>query len=203
MRIDFQRSSGRSYDWVVAFEDGYFKFEDKLKGLSKTVLVGVQCYKLTPVNVGIELIEVDGLDATDKAIEILKKFKDIDVIFLGGITYAGFNIIDPVRVYKEFNRPIVVVTIRPPNDELIIDTLKRHFRDADVRIGVLKSFRLKSKVLEVQVRNSRMYIQPLGLDFDVAKRIVSNYTVFSNRPEQLKLAKIIASSVGRMMYCSF
>ena len=62
-------------------------------------------------------IEVDGLDATEKVIKMIKrsKFKDqIRCIFLPGLTFGGFNIVDIQRACNDIGIPVIVVMRRKP-----------------------------------------------------------------------------------------
>lgn len=52
-------------------------------------------------------ITVDGRDVTDAMINSVNssRFKDLRVILLKGITYAGFNVVDLERLHNETGLP--------------------------------------------------------------------------------------------------
>jgi len=188
---------------VVGFEDGYFPPKLKeMRGYS-TVLAAVLTENVEPKSVILDLIEIDGLDATEKAIQALLKLREnyrIDVILLGGITFAGFNIINPVEIYEIFRKPVIVVTEDEPSDEEVERALKKHFLDWKDRVTILRKFRKKSKIHRVRRVKGKLYIQPLGLNVEEAENIVLRLILKGKYPEPLRLAKTIASSLAKLIF---
>ncbi|NIO44111.1 MAG: DUF99 family protein, partial [Candidatus Aenigmarchaeota archaeon] len=85
---------------IVAWDDGPFKFKSK----GKDILVGVIFRGGQFIDGLLKTeIEIDGLDATKKIIEkVLKtKHKDLRIIMLDGITFAGFNTVDIKEIYEK------------------------------------------------------------------------------------------------------
>src|SRR5215472_2360757 len=60
-------------------------------------------------------ITVDGLDATQKAERILKGSTGTPVL-LAGVSFGGFNLIDPRKIQRLCKAPVIIVTgSRPDN----------------------------------------------------------------------------------------
>ncbi len=177
---------------VVGFDDGTFSFSSKLNR-EKTILIGV-VMKGSQEVVGVlsRWITVDGRDATDFIADavINSRFKDLRVILLKGITYAGFNVVDVERLNRETGLPVVVVVRKRPNLEAMEAALRKHFDDAEERIGLLR----KAPPLH-ELIPEKLYIQFLGLDDRTATEIVRITTRTGLLPEPLRLAHMIASAL--------
>lgn len=179
---------------VVGFDDGTFSFSSKLER-EKTILIGV-VMKGSQEVVGVlsRWITVDGNDATDAMIDAVNssRFKDLRVVMLKGITYAGFNVVDLERLHSETGLPVVVVVRKRPDLGAMEAALRKHFTDAEGRIGLLR----KAPSL-VELVPERLYIQAVGLEADTAAEIVRVTTKTGLIPEPLRLAHMIASAVMR------
>lgn len=177
---------------VVGFDDGTFSFSSKLSR-DKTVLIGVVMKGAAEV-VGVlaRWITVDGNDVTDAVIDAVNssRFKDLRVIMLRGITYAGFNIVDLERLYRETGLPVVVVVRKKPDINAMEAALRKHFPDAEQRIALLR----RAPPL-VEFIPDRLYFQAVGLEENVAREVIRVTTKRGLIPEPLRLAHMIASAV--------
>ncbi|ASJ06079.1 endonuclease dU [Thermococcus pacificus] len=177
---------------VVGFDDGTFSFSSKLNR-ERTVLIGV-VMKGSQEVVGVlsRWITVDGRDATDAMIDAVlsSRFKDLRVILLKGITYAGFNVVDVERLYRETGLPVVVVVRKKPDLVAMENALRKHFPDAKERVELLR----KAPPL-LELIPGKLYIQAVGLDEETAREIVRVTTKTGLIPEPLRLAHMIASAV--------
>ncbi|MDV3104122.1 endonuclease dU [Thermococcus waiotapuensis] len=177
---------------VVGFDDGTFSFSSKLNR-ERTLLIGV-VMKGSQEVVGVlsRWITVDGRDATDAMIESIlsSRFKDLRVILLKGITYAGFNVVDLERLHGETGLPVVVVVRKKPDIAAMENALRNHFPDAEERIELL---RRAPPLLELIPE--KLYIQAVGVEEETAKEIVRATTKTGLIPEPLRLAHMIASAV--------
>ncbi|AIF68760.1 hypothetical protein PAP_01605 [Palaeococcus pacificus DY20341] len=174
---------------VIGFDDGTFRF----KGRGRTILVGVVMKGNKDVlGVLTRWIDVDGKDATDKMIDAINnsRFKDLRVIMLKGITYAGFNIVDIQRLSEETGLPVIVVIRKRPDLKAMESALRKHFSDADERIELLK------KAGEVRVLiEGKLYYQTFNMDYGQAEEVIKVTQKSSLIPEPLRLAHMVASAV--------
>ncbi|MEM3617755.1 MAG: DUF99 family protein, partial [Candidatus Bathyarchaeia archaeon] len=76
---------------VVGIEDGSF-----VKGVNRKALLAAALFKGFKIeDVAFEWIAVDGFNATEKVTGLLKQW-DFEAVMLAGVSFAGFNIIDPL-----------------------------------------------------------------------------------------------------------
>ncbi|MBS7619688.1 DUF99 family protein [Candidatus Bathyarchaeota archaeon] len=177
---------------VIGVEDGSFKSFDGKNGFTLLCCVLMDNYKI--LKVFFSRIQVDGIDATSK---LLKMITDVEysAIILGGVTFAGFNIIDPRKIFDEKQLPVVIYSNRKPNSEKILNALKKHFKDWDKRWSILQSL---GNIYEFEVKPgySPIYFEIIGETPEYAKSILKNYTIISRVPEPIRIAKIIARGVS-------
>ncbi|ACJ16982.1 hypothetical protein, conserved [Thermococcus onnurineus NA1] len=179
---------------VVGFDDGTFSFSSKLER-EKTILIGI-VMKGSQEVVGVlsRWITVDGRDATNAMIDAVKssRFRDLRVIMLKGITYAGFNVVDLEMLHRKTGLPVIVVVRKKPDLRAMEKALRKHFSDAGERITLLR----KAPPL-VELIPGRLYLQAVGLDYERAAEVVRVATKTGLTPEPLRLAHMIASAVMR------
>ena len=172
---------------VIGIDDGFFKPRTKMK----TYIVGV-VFRVDNRIEGIisEKIKVDALDSTEKIISMISKSKfkpQIKVVLLGGVNFAGFNIIDAEKLYKKLRIPIIIVFRKKPRMEKIRNALKS-FKDFDKRIALIK------KAGEIH-RANNFFFQCHGIEQKEAQVILKKCSYHSNLPEPIRLAHLIASGI--------
>ena len=96
---------------AIGIDDGYFK--PRTKGSTKIVAVllradcrleGILCGEIT----------VDGLDSTARITKMLKQneekfLRQASVLFLDGVNFAGFNIVNVDALHAALELPIIIV----------------------------------------------------------------------------------------------
>ena len=68
-------------------------------------------------------VTVDGLDATEKIIEMIEKSShknQLKCIITRGVTIAGFNYIDMLQIFEKTGLPVISIVDRQPNIAEII-----------------------------------------------------------------------------------
>ena len=83
---------------IVGVEDGSFQKNVTKKALLVAVLVTGS--KIEQVKTFT--ITVDGLDATERLSANIRDWA-FDALLLSGISFAGFNLIDPMKVFEAFS----------------------------------------------------------------------------------------------------
>lgn len=137
-----------------------------------------------------EEISVDGLDSTEKILKMITKSKfydQIKVIFLSGITFGGFNIVDISEIYSKTSIPVIVVMNRKPNLDEFYSALK-NFKDFEKRIDIVKR---AGEIFQID----DIYTQLCGLSVEDAKRMLEMNKFEGKIPEALRLAHLIASAI--------
>lgn len=144
-------------------------------------------------------IQIDGTDATEKiALMILNSshHKQLRVVMLNGITFAGFNVVDIQELSRRVGLPVIAVTREKPNFEEIRAALE-NLPKSEERWSAIKK---AGEILEVQTREGEepVYMQIAEISRDDAERIVRKTSTRSNIPEALRVAHVIASGLTRI-----
>ena len=72
-------------------------------------------------------VEVDGMDATEKIASMITgspHYDQLRVVMLYGITFAGFNVVDIIGLFRRVGLPVIAVTREQPDFEEIKKALK-------------------------------------------------------------------------------
>jgi hypothetical protein len=139
-------------------------------------------------------VEVDGTDSTDKIIKMLSKtkHKDIRVIMLDGLGFAGFNLVDVKRLFEETGLPVIVVVRQMPDFLAIEEAVKKLANREFYR----KCIRIAGKPNRVEIRPGKfIHIQCCGISFLDAAKIVRLSSTRSLIPEPIRVAHLIATGV--------
>jgi len=172
---------------VLAIDDGYFK--PKKKG--KALLVGI----ISRLDGRIEgvlstSVSVDGLDSTSKIIKMLEKSKfkqQANFIILDGLNFAGFNLVDLQKLSEKLGIPAIAVQRKKPRMQKIEKALSG-FKDKKKRMKLIK------KAGKVH-KGKKVFFQCTGADAKTVKTVLTKTTKYSNLPEPLRLAHLIASGL--------
>lgn len=189
------------YPRVVGVEDGYFKLEWKRKKLGEKTIIAIVAWEGGIIDFKLKRVKIDGLEGTVKFLEGYHELnvEDIAAIMLGGVTFAGFNIIDPTTVYSETKVPVIVVTRGKPNVRKVRRALEDNFEDWKVRWSILENFRKKASRTFLHLGETTLYLQFIGLNVRDTVEIVKSTVVHGGFPEPLRIAKLIASSTSRSL----
>jgi hypothetical protein len=141
-------------------------------------------------------VEVDGFDATDKIATMIKKsvhFRQLRLVMLNGITFAGFNVVNIKALYSATGIPVVAVMRDLPDLKAVNEALKNlpAFEarwDAVIAAG---------EIFEVSFRQGqKIYMEIAGISRADAHRIVELTATRSSLPEPLRVAHLIASGIS-------
>jgi len=142
-------------------------------------------------------VDVDGFDAGDKiAAMVLESphYKQLRVIMLNGVTFAGFNVVDIKELNLKTRLPVIAVVRDRPNYEEIRAALKNLSRSRKRWEAILNA----GETFEVSARrgNREVYVCAAGITGEDAKKIVQLTSTRSNVPEALRVAHLIASGIS-------
>jgi endonuclease V-like protein UPF0215 family len=142
-------------------------------------------------------IAVDGFDATDKIGSMIidsRHYKQLRVIMLNGITFAGFNVVDIKALSATTRLPIIAVTREKPDLVKIREALKNLPKSEERWNVVLNA----GEIFPLPARNEKekIYMQTAGLSVDDAQKIVLLTSTRSNIPEALRVAHLVASGIS-------
>jgi endonuclease V-like protein UPF0215 family len=141
-------------------------------------------------------ITKDGLDATDVICRMItrsKHYGQIRAVMLDGITYAGFNVVDIQKLYRQTGIPVIVVMRSKPDFEKIKSALK-YFPDGEERWAIIE---MAGRINKIAGRNekSSIYVQNAGISLESVNKIIRLTSIRSNIPEPLRVAHLIATGI--------
>lgn len=183
-------SRGNTYTSCIGLEDG--PFLPRRLGGSRAPLVAVKLQgpRLTGVRTG--WIGVDGLDGTEQALKLLSSLPARGLpILLAGVTFGGFNLVDPRRLQKRFRTPAIVVVGYRPDNRAVKRALVRHFPDWRKRWQIIRSLGPLRTVRTMESENPIFY-EAFGCSSGVARNILRSWAVVSRIPEPLRVAGLVA-----------
>ncbi len=142
-------------------------------------------------------LEVDGFDATEKIGSMIRNsphYKQLRVIMLNGVTFAGFNIVNIKKLYKETELPVIAVTREKPDFAEIHEALRNLLQTEERWKAILDA----GKEFEVATRskNEKIYMHLSGIFEEDAGKILRLTSTRSNIPEALRVAHLIASGIS-------
>ena len=137
-----------------------------------------------------EWIIVDGLDATRKTELLLKGSPRIPVL-LSGVTFGGFNLIDPWKIQKLCKAPVMVVIGSRPDNRAVKRALSRHFPDWKQRWDLIQSLGPLRRV-RTMAGEGPVFYEKFGCSARDAALILKSWAFVSRVPEPLRVAGILA-----------
>jgi uncharacterized protein len=172
---------------VVGFDDGPF---DRTRHGGQVLLVGAVCARTRLDGLLTGRVRKDGWNVTERIAGLVQgsSFRQhIQAVLLGGITFAGFNIVDIHGLAERLQRPVLVVARRRPRLEKIrraLDNLPRAQRRWALieRAGAMEPAGL-------------VMVQRAGLTLADAQVLLAATTLHGNLPEPLRLAHLIAGGL--------
>ena len=174
----------------VGIEDG--PFLSRRLGGSKAPLVVVKLEGSHVTRVHAGWIDVDGMDATDRVLKLLSGFSFSNCpILMAGVTFGGFNLIDPRRLQRTFRTPTIVVVGARPDNIAVKRALVRHFPDWRRRWGIIGSLGMLRSVRTVAGENP-LFFEAFGCSSVDARRILKSWALVSRVPEPLRVAGLVA-----------
>lgn len=144
-------------------------------------------------------IEVDGFDATDRISSMITSsshHKQLQVVMLNGVTFAGFNIVDVEVLHAATKLPVITVTREKPDFGSIRKALQNLPNSEERWEAILSA----GEPVEVSTRSAeaKVYMQTVGVSKEDAEKILRLTSTRSNIPEALRVAHLIASGISRV-----
>lgn len=143
-------------------------------------------------------ITIDGLDATEKIAAMIESspyYRELRIVVLDGVTFAGFNVVDISKLSRRVELPVISVARKKPDLEEIRSALK-NLPDFEIRWRAMEN---AGKIFEVETRKGEnpVYMHIAGILREDAEKIMKKTSTRSLIPEALRVAHIIASGLTR------
>ena len=140
-------------------------------------------------------VKRDGVDATKRLTEMILSSKHLTqfrVMFLDGVTFAGFNVVDIHEIYKQTSVPVVVVTRNMPDMDAIKSALS-NLEDGEERFQTMLR---AGELFEVDTGGpTPVYIQCAGISSEYAAALTRMTSIHASIPEPLRVAHMIATAM--------
>jgi endonuclease V-like protein UPF0215 family len=141
-------------------------------------------------------VSIDGLDALEEIISMIKNspfYMELRIVFLDGLTFAGFNMVDIRELSRMLDLPVVSVVRDKPD----LEKIKKALQNLPDFLERWQAIENAGKLIRVksQKNENPIYIQIAGILLEDAKKIIKKTSTHSNIPEALRVAHIIASGL--------
>lgn len=180
---------------VVGVEDGSFSKELQDYGAQKTLFVCVLLRGKWVSDFQADMITIDGLDATEKLVSMLRRWS-FDALMLAGVSFAGFNLVDPTVVFEESSKPVIVISRTKPNNVAVKNALRQHFQDWRVRWGVFEKLGPVWEVVSMP-NEPPVYVEVVGTELDWASKLIRAASLCCRVPEPIRVARLVARGLTR------
>ncbi|PTD94030.1 hypothetical protein C9439_04835 [archaeon SCG-AAA382B04] len=182
---------------ILGIDDGPFKkFSSK-----ETILVG-SVFRGGEWLDGVltDKITVDGFDSTKKIIDLINNSrhkKQLQTVFLDGLTFAGMNIVDIKKLNNQVSLPIVIVSRKKPDFESIKRALK-NVSKSEKRWKLIKKAGEPIKVKTNSRKEEKpIFIQVEGMEESKAKELTKMISTRSRIPEPIRISHLISTGIVR------
>ena len=109
------------------------------------------------------------------------------VVLLGGITFAGFNVADIHELRERLRLPVLVLARRKPRYALIHETLLEKVP------GGARKWKLIEKAGPMEPC-AGVWVQRAGLELEQAAQVIGDLTIHGKLPEPVRVAHLIAGA---------
>ena len=178
---------------TIGIDDAAF---DLRSNSEKTQLIGVVCQGTRMVNVIRTQIQIDGNDATEKIIDLLKQNEEhVQYILTHTITFGGFNLINLNRIYSELNKPIIAINERKVDIEAVLKALMKRFPDSHEKKiqHIVDSGNLYQTEVETAGGRSKIFFHAKGIEPKEVDLLLKKICIDSKLPECVRLAHLIGT----------
>ncbi len=184
---------------ILGIDDAAFESKSNRKPSKRTTPVIGVVYRGGKFLDGVLRTDVtiDGMDATAKLVGLINNSRhkrQLRVVMLDGITLAGFNIVDIVKLHRATELPVLVVNRKMPNLTSVREALK-NFKDYETRWQTIKR---AGKVKKCKLKGDKdLYYQSIGLEDEEAEEVLLLSSTHGLLPEPLRVAHLIATAIVR------
>jgi endonuclease V-like protein UPF0215 family len=172
---------------VVGVDDAPFSRDQR----EPVPLVGAVYAGMRLDGVMIASIAHDGDDVTDRIAAMVRESKfaeHVRGVMLQGVTFAGFNVVDAVRLHEVLSVPVIVVARRTPDLPTMRAALERLFDNGAERYARIEALGPMQAIGDVAA-------QWVGTDRDVVADTIGYFAVNGLVPEPLRTAHLVAGAI--------
>jgi len=175
----------------IGFDDAKFELHSNTK---TTQLIGVICQGTRMMKTVRNEIQIDGYDATEKLINLVQENRNhVQYILTDTITFGGFNIINLETIFNETGKPIIAITEKEVDLELVKNAIMKKFtKDYRKKIlNVIKAGNLFETKIPTAGGISKVYFHSKGISHSTVFALLQKICIDSKAPEPVRLAHLI------------
>lgn len=139
-------------------------------------------------------VAIDGFDATEKIasmINVSPHSKQLRLVMLNGITFAGFNLVNIKNLNQTTKLPVIAVTDAKPDLNAVHKALY-NLPEIEERWKIVLE---AGEIHEVLSKARKLYVEIAGISLGDAIEIIKLTSTRSSLPEPLRVAHLIASGI--------
>ena len=179
---------------ILGIDDGQFVPHSK----SQVHVVGVvfrgNCWL---EGIMSSMVTVDGFDATSNISNMITSsphYKQLRVVMLNGITFAGFNVVDIKLLNVKTGLPVIAVTSKKPDLTEVHNAL-RHLSGTEEHWNAVLN---AGELFPVTTRGEKkkIYVETAGISKSLAEEVIRLTSTRSKIPEPLRVAHLVASGIS-------
>ncbi|MFX1364161.1 MAG: DUF99 family protein [Promethearchaeota archaeon] len=175
----------------IGFDDATFDLKNSVKA---TQLIGVICQGTRMIRVVRDDITIDGDDATEKIINLIRdNEKHVQYILTHTITFGGFNLIDLTEIYSKTKKPIIAITERDVDLDSVNKALRSKFPDtykSKLRY-IIEAGNLYETEINTAGGLSKIFFHCKGITIQSAESLLKKLCIDSKLPESVRMAHLI------------
>jgi hypothetical protein len=140
-------------------------------------------------------VAVDGFDATEQLATMINNSphsKQLRLVMLNGVTFAGFNIVDIKKLNFSTKLPVIALTQNKPDLEAIRKALA-NLTESEERWKLVLA---AGEIHELISRGKKVYVGLSGISLVDAQEIIELTSTRSSFPEPLRVAHLVASGIS-------
>jgi len=176
---------------TIGFDDASFKLKTRVK---TTQLIGVICQGTRLVGVIKDEIMIDGDDATEKLIKLIKKNeKHAQYVLTHTITFGGFNLVNLTDIYTETGKPIIAITEREVDFDSVRKALLQKFPNTyrNKMRCIIDAGNLYETEINTAGGFSKIYFHCKGINVKEVESLLEKICIDSKLPESVRIAHLI------------
>jgi endonuclease V-like protein UPF0215 family len=176
---------------TIGFDDASFELYSESE---YTQLIGVICQGTRMVSVIRDKIMIDGNDATDKLINLVKKNENhVQYVLTHSITFGGFNLVNLEKIYSEIQKPIIAITERKVDFDAVKKALQIKYPHSykDKLRNILDAGNLFETQINTAGGSSKVFFHCKGIEIEDVESLLKVTCIDSKLPESVRLAHII------------
>ena len=177
---------------LVGVEDGGFT---AFKSDQSTLLCAVLMRGDRVESLRLGMVKVDGRDATEVLLRMLVNIR-CDSVILGGISFAGFNVVDPHKLHDELSVPVIVYSSERPDSSSVFAALKAHFTDWEERWAPILRLGDVYSVI-TKAGSPPVFFEVVGESRGWTEGVLRSCASLTRAPEPIRFASIVARGLTR------